>query len=130
MLHSRSTIEVRFAELDPYNHVNHATYLTYREVGRIKAMDRRGIGMQTLDRRGYRIIVVELTARFLSPAAAGDRLEVITDVTTIRRAGSDWRQRIERSGETLFTLEMRAAITDRSGRPVRIPDFFREALSR
>ena len=31
-----STITVRFAELDPYAHVNHAVYATYCEVARTR----------------------------------------------------------------------------------------------
>ncbi len=129
MLHSRSTVEVRFYELDPYNHLNHSVYLSYCEVGRIEALDRRGIGMQELDDRGYRVMVVDLAARFLGPAVAGDRLDVVTRVVKIRRAGHDWRHSIERKGRVLFTAEVRAAMTDRSGRPVRVPDFVVEALT-
>lgn len=129
MLYSRSTVDVRFYELDPYNHLNHTVYLAYCEIGRIEAMEQRGIGMEALDRLGYRVIVVDLVAKFIAPAVAGDRLEVVTEVVRIRRAGHDWRQRIERAGRVLFTAEIRAGMTDRDGRPVRVPDFVRSALS-
>ena len=129
MLYQRSTIDVRFYELDPYNHLNHTVYLAYCEVGRIEALDQRGIGMSALDERGFRIVLVDLVARFIAPAVAGDRLEVVSEVVKIRPAGHDWRQRIDRDGETLFTVEIRAAMTDRAGRPVRVPDFVRQALS-
>lgn len=92
-------------------------------------MERRGVGMPALDRQGFRIVVVDLAARFLVPARAGDTLEVVTDVERVRRAGHDWRQRIERDGEVLFEAEIRAAMTDRDGRPVRVPDFVRQALT-
>ena len=130
MLHSRSTVAVRFYELDPYNHLNHTVYLAYCEIGRIEAMERRGIGMEALDRLGYRVIVVDVVAKFIAPAVAGDGLDVVTEVVRIRRAGHDWRQHIERDGQVLFTAEIRAGMTDRNGRPVRVPDFVREALSR
>ena len=130
MLYHRSTIDVRFYELDPYNHLNHTVYLAYCETARIEAMDRRGIGMSELDERGFRILLVDLVAKFIAPAVAGDRLDVATEVVAIRRAGHDWHQRIERDGRALFTAEIRAAMTDRAGRPVRVPDFVRLALSR
>ena len=129
LLHSRTPIGVRFYELDPYNHLNHTVYLAYCETARIEEMERRGIGMAALDRQGFRIVVVDVAARFLVPALAGDSLEVVTDVVRVRRAGHDWRQRIERDGEVLFEAEIRAAVTDRDGRPVRVPDFVREALT-
>lgn len=129
MLYSRSAIDVRFYELDPYNHLNHTVYLSYCEVARTEALDQRGIGMSTLEERGYRIIVVDLVAKFIMPAVADDRLTVVTEVVSMRRAGHDWRQHIERDGKVLFTAQIRSGITDRTGRPVRVPDFVREALS-
>ena len=129
MLYHRSTIDVRFYELDPYNHLNHTVYLAYCETARIEALDHRGVGMSALDERGFRILLVDLVARFIAPAVAGDRLEVVTEVVAIRRAGHDWRQRIERDGQVLFNAEIRAAMTDRAGHPVRVPRFVRQALS-
>ena len=129
MLYSRSTVDVRFYELDPYNHLNHTVYLAYCEIGRIEAMEQRGIGMEALDELGYRVIVVDLVAKFIAPAVAGNRLDVVTEVVRIRRAGHDWRQHIERDGQVLFTASIRAGMTDRDGRPVRVPDFVQEALS-
>ena len=128
MLYRRSMVDVRFYELDPYNHLNHSVYLAYCETGRIEAMERRGIGMEALDKLGYRVIGVDLVAKFIAPAVAGDRLEVVAEVLRLRRADHDWRQHIEPDVRVIFTAEIRAGMTDRDGRPVRVPDFVREAL--
>ena len=128
MLNHRSTIDVRFYELDPYNHVNHTMYLAYCEVARVEALDSRGIGMTVLEERGFRILVADLSAKFLTSAVGGDRLEVVTDVLQVCRASTEWVQRIERKGHVIFRLGVRAAVTDLDGTPVRIPDFFRSAL--
>ena len=64
--------------------------------------------------------MVDLVAKFIAPAVAGDRLEVVTEVLRIHRAGHDWRQRIERDGHVIFTAEILAGMTDRDGRPVRV----------
>ena len=128
MLKHRSTIDVRFYELDPYNHINHTMYLAYCEVARVEALDSRGLDMSVLEERGFRIIVVNLSAKFLTSAVGGDRLEIVTDVIDVRRASTEWVQHIERNGHVIFTLAVRAAITDLDGTPVRIPDFFRSAL--
>lgn len=128
MLHHRMTIDVRFYELDPYNHVNHTMYLAYCEVARIRSLDSAGIGMASLERRGFRIVVTDLTAKFLMPAGADDRLDGVTDVIAIGRASHQWQQRIERNDDVLFTLAIRAAMIDLDGKPTRVPDFAREAL--
>lgn len=128
MLTHRSTIDVRFYELDPYNHVNHTMYLAYCEVARVRALDSRGIGMAKLEEHGFHIVVTELTARFLAPAVGRDELEIVTEVLEVGRASSSWQQRIERDGVPIFTLVVRAAITNLEGAPVRVPDFIRGAL--
>ena len=128
MLKHRHTIDVRFYELDPYNHVNHTLYLAYCEVARVQALESRGIGLAALDEKGVHIVVTELTAKFLAPAVGGDRLDVVTELATIGRASSQWHQRIEREGEVVFTLTVRAAITDLEGKPIRMPEFVRDAL--
>ena len=128
ILHHRTTIDVRFYELDPYNHLNHTMYLAYCEVARVQALESVGIGLTTLDERGFRIVVSDITAKFLIPVVGGDRLSVVTEVVSVGRATHQWQQRIERGTAVLFTLEVRAAMTDSDGKPVRVPDFVREVL--
>ena len=45
----RTSVSVRFAELDPYNHVNHAVYVTYFEVARTVALTSVGMALGTLN---------------------------------------------------------------------------------
>lgn len=129
MLHHITTIDVRFYELDPYNHVNHTNYFAYCEVARVTALESMGVGLGTLDEQGFHIVVTDVQAKFLDSAVGGDRLTVVTDVREVRRATMRWEQRIERDGATIFTLEIRAAVTDVDGKPVRVPEFLVAALS-
>ena len=71
-------IDVRFSELDPYGHVNHAVYLTYFEQARCEALIHCGIPIESIAERGYQLVVTELTARFLRSAGPGDRVTVET----------------------------------------------------
>lgn len=128
MRRRRSAINVRFYELDPYNHLNHTVYLAYCETARVEALAEWGVSLAKLDQMGYRILVVEMKARFIAPVVADDRVEILTEVVAVRRASHEWRQRMEKEGRTLFTLELRAAMSDSQGRPVRVPDFLREIL--
>ena len=43
---------VRFHELDPYDHVNHAMYVTYFEIGRVDALDAIGLGLDVMKAEG------------------------------------------------------------------------------
>ena len=53
----RTTIAVRFAELDPYRHVNHAVYLTYFEVARTEALASVDLGLDDVAVAGYQFVV-------------------------------------------------------------------------
>jgi acyl-CoA thioester hydrolase len=116
-----TTIAVRFAELDPYGHVNHAVYATYFEVGRSEALASVGLPLSVLADEGYQFVVTELAIRFRRAATAGDRLTVETVVSEVGRASTRWSQRITGGGAVVATAELRAGVTDRAGRPTRPP---------
>ena len=122
-------VKVRFYELDPYDHVNHTKYLAYFEAARVEYLEELGWGLLSMKERGLQIVVVELHARFLAAASLHDVLTVETEVAEIGRATSTWTQRLVRDGETIATLEVKAAFTDRSGRPRRVPAEFAAAVT-
>lgn len=115
----QTRIKVRFYELDPYNHVNHALYVSYFEVARIELLASIGFSMETMSSLGAHIVVTSITTRFLKSAGPGDELIVETDVVRMRRVSGQWRQRILRGDEVLATQLLEAAMTDVQGRPMR-----------
>ena len=128
MLSHHTTLPVRFYELDPYNHVNHAVYFSYFETARIEALESVGLGLGALEERGFRIVVTDIEAKFLRPLEAGDVMEITTEVVATRRASHEWRQVIRCDGTMAVTIELRAAMVDLQGRPCRVPDFVEAAL--
>ena len=91
-----TTIHVRWGELDPYHHVNHATYLSYLEHARISALESIGWGMDRLGAAGYQVVVVGIEIRFRRPATAGDTLTIESAVAHLGASESSWRQVIRR----------------------------------
>lgn len=122
-------VKVRFYELDPYNHVNHTNYLAYFETARIEYLTDLGVGLDVMQERGWRLVVVELVARFTAAAGLHDLLTIETWVGEIGRVTSTWHQRMLRGGEQVATLAVTAAFTDLEGRPRRMPDDFERAIS-
>ncbi|MFV0259623.1 MAG: acyl-CoA thioesterase [Acidimicrobiales bacterium] len=116
-----TTVEVRFSELDPYGHVNHAVYPTYLEVGRTEALDACGVAIDRLLADGVQLVVTRLEIDYLGAAAMGDRLTVRTGLEDLRRVRGRWRQEIRRGDELLVRAVVSAAVTDRRGRPSRPP---------
>ena len=124
----QTVIHVRWGELDPYGHVNHASYLSYLEHARIAALEHIGWGMGSLSERGYQVVVVRADVRFRRPAAAGDELVIDSGIAELRAASSRWHQQIRRGDEVILEAEITAACTTSEGRPARTPPEFQQAL--
>jgi acyl-CoA thioester hydrolase len=119
----RSTVRVRFGELDPYNHVNHAVYVAYLEAGRTEAMEDLKIAIHDLSALGWNIVVTDLAVKFRAPAVAGDTLVVETWIAKLGAITGLWKQRILRGDQVLIEGEVRVGAVDGSGRPKRMtPD--------
>lgn len=127
MVH-RTQFKVRFYELDPYDHVNHTAYFGYFETARVEALESIGWGLHRLKEMGVQIVVVEMNARFEIPAVAGDTVAVQSEMLEVKRASSRWRQTMLRDGETIATLDVKAASINADGRLCRLPGGMMEAL--
>ncbi len=124
----RLDIDVRFYELDPYNHVNHAVYIQYFETARIAVLADAGYTLQGMMEDGVLILVTQIDTKFLKPAAGGDHLVVETEVLGYTRVMTNWRQRLLRGDEVLVDQKLSAAVTNLEGRPLRFPRAMIEAL--
>ncbi len=124
----RLDIDVRFYELDPYNHVNHAVYIQYFETARIALLADAGYTLQGMMDDGVLILVTHIDTRFLKPAEGGDHLVVETEVLGYTRVMTNWRQRLMRGDEVLVKQKLSAAVTNLDGRPLRFPQDMIEAL--
>ena len=124
----RLDIDVRFYELDPYNHVNHAVYIQYFETARIAVLADAGYTLQGMMEDGVLILVTRIDTKFLKPAAGGDHLVVETEVLGYTRVMTNWRQRLLRGDEVLVDQKLSAAVTNLEGRPLRFPRAMIEAL--
>ena len=91
-----TSIEVRFADLDAYGHVNNAVYFTYLETARVKLFRE---GFADLVSEGLQFLVVEASCRYRKPIGLND--EVLVDI------------RSAKPGRSSFTLDYR--VHNRSG---------------
>lgn len=119
----RTDIDVRFAELDPYGHVNHVVYLTYFEVARTVALKEWGLPIHEVAARGYQFVVTNIDVRYRRAAVADDTVTVETSLGQIRRASTVWEQTVLRGDEVLVTATITIGVTDRTGKPCKPPDW-------
>ena len=120
---------VRFADLDPWGHVNHARYLSYFESARVELLEEIGYGIMAMGAGGRQIVLVEASVRYFLACGLHDVLDISTCVTAMGRATSHWRQEASRGEDLAATLEIRAAFTDLDGRPARPPEGFAAAIA-
>ena len=120
---------VRFSDLDPYNHVNHARYLSYFEMARVDLLDEMGFSMDRLASMGLQIVLVEANIRYYTPARLGDEIRIATRVREVRRASTRWSQIARLGADRVATLEIKAAFTNLDGKPQRTPRGFDEATA-
>ncbi len=118
----RTPVSVRFSEVDPYQHVNHAVYIVYFEEGRTAALAAAGLDLGGLQEQGFQIVITELEVRYRAPARLGDLLVVETAVEEIGASATRFRQRVvHEDGRVLVEARVRGALTDVTGRPRRMP---------
>ena len=122
-------IEVRFSELDPYGHLNHAVYATYFETARVIALREVDLDLVALATEGLQFVVTQLVLDYKRPAVANDVVTVTTEVGETRRASTIWNQHMVRDEELLAAATVRSAIIDNRGKPVRPPDWVFERLA-
>lgn len=123
-----TNITVRFSDLDPYDHVNHARYFSYFESARVEMLSTLGFGMNEMKRAGFQIVLVEVNARFHAPAELHDQLTITTEVEEIKRATTRWRQTANRGNDLIASASVQAAFTDFEGKPRRAPQKFLDAV--
>lgn len=126
----KTELLVRFNELDPYNHVNHARYVTYLEVGREDALRACDLSLGRMADEGYQLVVTRLDVRYRLAAAMGDQLTVHTELGQMRRASGIWRQWVTRGKDVMVSAEVTIGVTDRSGKPTRPPEWLLAGLAR
>lgn len=128
MAHTTS-FRVRFGELDPYRHVNHAVYIGWLEAGRVEALEDAGLGLDVLQDQGIQIVITHVDVKFRGAAVAGDLVTIETEVEQVRRASSVWRQRVLRGDDVLITATVTAGVCDDHGKPMRPPEGLLEQLA-
>ncbi|MFI5355836.1 MAG: acyl-CoA thioesterase [Opitutales bacterium] len=124
MITSRSQVTVRYAETDMMGIVYHANYLPWFEIGRTTLLKEQGLPYRLLEKEGYRLPVLEVSAKFLRPAVYDDTLTIITTLREkpVLRIQLDYE--VRRGDELLATGTSLHAFIDLQGRPVRPPASF------
>jgi acyl-CoA thioester hydrolase len=129
MLQSRAAVTVRYAETDMMGIVYHANYLPWFEIGRTTLLKEHGLPYRQLETDGFRLPVLEITAKFLRPAVYDDTLTILTVMREkpVLRIRLDYE--VRRGDELLATGHSLHAFVNLRGEPVRPPAAFTRKMN-
>lgn len=125
MITSTSEIRVRYADTDQMRVVHHAKFLEYFEIARSDLLRSLGMGYGEVERNGFFLPVIEVHARYKSPAYYDD----LITVETVMRERPGVKMKIDyeaKRGNVLLATgyTVHGFIDSETGRPVRAPAFF------
>ena len=96
--HFCTSVEIRFADLDAFGHVNHAKYFTFMEQGRFQYFDALGLWDTSRPFHELGIIIAEAHCSYKKPVQLGERVDVSV--------------RVSRLGNKSFEIEYLLSVKD------------------
>jgi acyl-CoA thioester hydrolase len=103
---SESRVRVRYAETDQMGVVYHANYLVWFEIGRVDFIRSLGMDYRSMEREdGLGIAVVDVSARYKSPARYDDELKIETRLAAARGPIIKFHYRVLRHADDVVLCE-------------------------
>jgi len=129
MIQSRTQVTVRYAETDMMGVVYHGSYLPWFEIGRTQLLKENGLPYRQLEADGFRLPVLEVTAKYFRPAVYDDEVTILTTLRERPLLRIRLEYEVLRGTERLATGATLHAFVDKTGRPVRPPAAFAEKMA-
>ena len=122
-----SKIDIRFADIDMYGHVNNAVFFSYMEIARTDAMLKGGF---SFEESPVQLFIVEAECKYKKPIKLDDELYIDCYFRfnenvrfSIHYIFRDENHNIYASGDTVL-----AVISRETGKPVRVPQELKEIM--
>lgn len=123
-------VRVYYEDTDAGGVVYYANYLRFAERARTELMRDCGIDHTTLlQREGVILAVRRCEADYVRPARLDDLLEVRTRFAETTGASLWMEQTVRRDDETIAAMRLRIVCLRADGRPARLPEALRAAVS-
>lgn len=119
---TRTSLSVRYFEIDKMGIVYHVNYPKWFEIGRRDYLNKAGIPNSMINRQGFYLPLSEMECKFKSPAKYGDEIIIITGITFVSCVKVKFEYKVlnKISGKTLAVGNTVHAWTDRDIKPLNI----------
>lgn len=132
MIHTNTSIRVRYAETDPMRYVYYGNYATYFEVARVELFRSLGISYDEIEKMGILLPVSEYKIKYLKPALYDQILNIKTSIKTkpgVRiifdyEIYNDVDEKITEASTTLFFLRAN------DNKIIKCPDFLMKLIEK
>jgi len=115
-------IRPRYAEVDSMGIVYHGNYLIYFDVGRTEYLRAAGSDYAALERRGFRLAVVQADVQYLRPAHFDEELRLAVRIERLGRATVTFCYELRSlAGAVLARGRTRLGCLDEAQRPTPLP---------
>jgi acyl-CoA thioester hydrolase len=122
-------VRVRFAETDAQGIAGNSVYLVWFELARVEYLARFAGGYQAVRDQGIEALVTEAYVRYGSPVRFDDVVRIHARCVDVRGARFRYEYLLERDGDRVADgWTGHACVDARTLRPVRVPEWLREAL--
>jgi acyl-CoA thioester hydrolase len=123
-------VRVRFAETDAQGIAGNSVYLVWFELARVEYLARFAGGYQAVRDQGIEALVTEAYVRYGSPVRFDDVVRIHARCVDVRGARFRYEYLLERDGDRVADgWTGHACVDARTLRPVRVPEWLREALA-
>ena len=121
-------IRVRYSETDNMGVVYYANYFIWFEVARTEFLRKFGVAYSDLEKKGMYLMVASASCEYKSPARYDDMVRIETWIPRIKNSSLEFSYRLFIGGKLIATGESVHVFTNKSRRPVRIPEEIRNLL--
>jgi len=125
----RTSLQVRFRDIDAFGHVNNAVFFSYVEMARIRYL--LDVLEVEADFSTLPLILARVELDFRSPVFFGDELEVGTRVDRIGRSSISMSHRVTAGPEGHLVADVTTVLVTYdygSARPIRVPAEWRARM--
>ncbi len=126
----RHPVRIYFEDTDAGGVVYYANYLRFAERARTEMLRELGFESSRLMEESAAVLAVRgVEADYRRPARLDDLLILETSLLALKGASLAFSQIVKRNGETLADMTITLACMSADGRPRRLPEALRGALS-
>ncbi len=119
-------LRVRYQETDNMGVVYYSNYFVWFEVARTEYMRSAGVSYTALEKKGMFMMVAQASCRYKAPARYDDIVRIRTWIPSIKNSSMQFEHTVCIGDKLIATGESIHVFTNKSGKPVRIPEEIRK----